>query len=75
MILCTREDDEVDVIEMWDKIGALKTAFPDEPLVKQALQGTSIGSPKAYLAVVSTDSSISYYYVDQRSLSLEASPK
>ena len=65
----------MDVHAMWDKVGALKLAFIDAPAVKTALQGALAGSPKVYLAIVSSDSSISYYFVDQRSLSLDELPR
>lgn len=66
--MCIAEDDEMEVHTMWDKVGELKAA-------KNRTHGPSHATPKVFLAVVSSDSSISYYLVDQRSLSLEELPR
>jgi len=75
IILCMSEYDDMEVHTMWGKVAELKQAFESEQNVKNLLHGASAGTPKVFLGIISSDSSISYYFVEQRSLSMEEVPK
>lgn len=69
------ESDEVDVHTLWDKVEQMKSEAKNQESVKNLLPESSVASFRTYLAIVASDSTISYYLVAKRSLSLDELPK
>jgi hypothetical protein len=69
------ENEEVDVHTLWDKVVGLKDRFETNQAIKDLIPDPSSSAAKTYLAIVASDSTISYYFVDKRSLSLDELPQ